>query len=416
MRTMHLFAGAGGGLLADLILGHKPICAVEWEPYACEVLRQRSADGWFPNLRVWEGDVRLFNPSKYAGKVDCLNAGFPCTDISVAGNQAGIGEDTRSGLYREVLRIADEVRPQFIFLENVAAIVTGADGGWLRTIVGDLAERGFDAVWCCLSAAEVGAKHKRNRWWLLARRRAIPSHTELQRSGWREQQSCGFEKEAGNVGYASSNGRKTRGNDNGKHDGAIPPANGQYTRSVAYTARQSGHGGRTHRENGESQTSELGSDGCAGNVPNTKSSHCGGLPERAQAEDSVAGDCGDILAYTDQPQLQRDGSTESGERSSYSSAWRPCCFCLYEFDHDQLGKYGCPNCEGEAEPGLGGMADDVANRMDANAWNETEAQVGRVTDEKENRAARLKTIGNGQCCLQASVAFSYLWECMEATA
>ena len=68
MDTMHLFAGIGGGLLADRILGHNPIVAVEWDKYACQVLRERAADGWFPNLRVWEGDVRLFDPSEYAGK------------------------------------------------------------------------------------------------------------------------------------------------------------------------------------------------------------------------------------------------------------------------------------------------------------------------------------------------------------
>ncbi|MBU6247108.1 MAG: DNA cytosine methyltransferase [Xanthomonadaceae bacterium] len=115
-NTMHLFAGAGGGLLADLILGHTPIVAVEWDAYACAVLRERAAGGWFPGLHVHEGDVRMFDPSKYAGRVDCIHAGFPCQDISVAGSGAGIHGD-RSGLYREVLRIADVVRPRFLFKE-----------------------------------------------------------------------------------------------------------------------------------------------------------------------------------------------------------------------------------------------------------------------------------------------------------
>lgn len=168
LRTMHLFAGAGGGILADLILGHRPIVAVEWDKYACDVLRARAADGWFDGMSVWEGDVRLFDPSEYKGRVDCIHAGFPCTDISQAGDQAGVGEDTRSGLYREVLRIADILQPRYLFLENVSAIVTGDDGSMLRTVSGDVATRGYDAVWRCLSAAEVGANHKRDRWWLLA--------------------------------------------------------------------------------------------------------------------------------------------------------------------------------------------------------------------------------------------------------
>lgn len=164
LRTMHLFAGHGGGLLADLILGHTPVVAVEWDGYACQVLRERAADGWFPGLRVWEGDVRLFDPSEYAGQVDCIHAGFPCTDVSTAGNQAGVGQETRSGLYREVLRIAGVVRPKRLFLENVANLVSNG----LGTVLGDLAALGYDCEWLCLRASDCGASHERDRWWLMA--------------------------------------------------------------------------------------------------------------------------------------------------------------------------------------------------------------------------------------------------------
>ena len=164
MRTMHLFAGIGGGLLADLILGHTPVVAVEWEPYACKVLRERAEEGWFPGLSVWEGDVRLFDPSEYTGIVDCIHAGFPCQDISVAGKQAGVSEGTRSGLYREVLRIAGVVRPRQLFLENVSAILSNG----LGTVLGDLAALGYDSRWLCIRASDVGANHHRDRWFLLA--------------------------------------------------------------------------------------------------------------------------------------------------------------------------------------------------------------------------------------------------------
>lgn len=161
---MHLFAGVGGGLLADLILGHTPVVAVEWDAYACQVLRERAADGWFPGLSVWEGDVRMFDPSEYAGKVDCIHAGFPCQDISVAGKQAGVSEGTRSGLYREVLRIAGVVRPKQLFLENVSAILSNG----LGTVLGDLASLGYDSRWMCIRASDVGANHHRDRWFALA--------------------------------------------------------------------------------------------------------------------------------------------------------------------------------------------------------------------------------------------------------
>lgn len=164
IKTMHLFAGAGGGLLCDLILGHTPIVAVEWDSYACKVLRERAKDGWWPHLHVWEGDVRMFDPSEYSGKVDCLHAGFPCTDISTAGKQEGLGVNTRSGLYREALRVAGILRPKLIYLENVAAIVSNG----LGTVLGDLAALGYDCKWLCLRASDCGAPHHRDRFWLLA--------------------------------------------------------------------------------------------------------------------------------------------------------------------------------------------------------------------------------------------------------
>ncbi len=193
MKTMHLFAGAGGGLLCDLILGHEPIVAVEWDTYCCRVLRERAADGWFPSLHVWEGDVRLFDPSEYAGRVEVVHAGFPCTDISRAGNQAGVGEGTRSGLYREVLRIADIVRPRYLFMENVAAILANE---FLGTVLGDLAARGYDARWTCVPASAAGAPHYRDRWWCLAERTDANGERELQPEG-REPEQRGW---AGDMG------------------------------------------------------------------------------------------------------------------------------------------------------------------------------------------------------------------------
>jgi DNA (cytosine-5)-methyltransferase 1 len=172
-KTMHLFAGHGGGLLADLILGHRPVVAVEWDSYACQVLRERAADGWFPGLRVWEGDVSLFDPSEYTESVDIIHAGFPCQDISVAGKQAGVSEGTRSGLYREVLRIAGVVRPKQLFLENVSAILSNG----LGTVLGDLAALGYDTRWLCIRASDIGAPHHRDRWFLLA------SHSNALRGG-----------------------------------------------------------------------------------------------------------------------------------------------------------------------------------------------------------------------------------------
>lgn len=123
MRTMHLFAGIGGGLLADVILGHSPILAVETNPYCCQVLRERVEDGWFAGMHVHEGDIREFDFSIWNGRVDQISAGFPCQDISAAGRGIGIAGE-RSGLVSEVWRAIDAIRPKFVFLENSPRINT----------------------------------------------------------------------------------------------------------------------------------------------------------------------------------------------------------------------------------------------------------------------------------------------------
>lgn len=164
MKTMHLFAGLGGGLYADLILGHTPIVAVEWDPYCCQVLRERAAEGWFPGLHVHEGDVRLFDPSPWKGRVDILHAGFPCPTFSVAGKRAGTG-DTRGQLYLEVIRHLRVLRPGRALLENVPGILSANGGAAFGAIQSDLAQIGYSCKWLCLSAADVGANHKRERWW-----------------------------------------------------------------------------------------------------------------------------------------------------------------------------------------------------------------------------------------------------------
>ncbi len=183
MRSLHLFAGAGGGLLADLILGHTPIGAVEIDPYCCDVLRQRRDDGWFPELAVHEIDIRDFDASEYAGRVDIVAGGFPCQDISAAGKGAGITGE-RSGLWREFARIIGDVRPRYVFVENSPMLTLRG----LDVVLADLAALGFDAVWEVVSAAEAGAPHLRERIWILANanrlRQLQPQGRECGQRGW----------------------------------------------------------------------------------------------------------------------------------------------------------------------------------------------------------------------------------------
>lgn len=162
MNELHLFAGAGGGILGSELLGIRTVCAVEIEPYPASVLLARQNDGLLPPFPVWD-DVRTFDGRPWRGLVDVVSGGFPCQDISSAGKGAGI-DGERSGLWREMHRIINEVRPRYAFLENSPLLV----GRGLARVLGDLAEIGYDAEWLVLGADDVGAPHVRKRIWILA--------------------------------------------------------------------------------------------------------------------------------------------------------------------------------------------------------------------------------------------------------
>lgn len=162
LNELALFAGAGGGILAGKLLGWRTVAAVEWEPYAASVLVARQNDGLLPPFPIWD-DVQTFDGHPFRGRIDVVSGGFPCQDISVAGKGAGI-DGERSGMWRHMARIVGEVRPRFVFVENSPAIVTRG----LGTVLSDLAALGYDCKWTVLGAADVGAPHQRDRFWLVA--------------------------------------------------------------------------------------------------------------------------------------------------------------------------------------------------------------------------------------------------------
>ena len=162
MNELHLFAGAGGGILGGMLLGHTCVCAVEIEPYCRKVLLQRQRDGMLPKFPIWD-DVRTFDGNPWRGKVDIICGGFPCQDISCAGKGAGI-DGERSGLWSEFARIISEVRPRYAFVENSPMLAVRG----LGRVLGDLSEIGYDARWCVMGADDVGAPHIRKRMWILA--------------------------------------------------------------------------------------------------------------------------------------------------------------------------------------------------------------------------------------------------------
>jgi len=156
VRIGSLFSGIGGLELGLERAGvGQTVWQCECDDYALAVL----AKHW-PHAQRFR-DVRAMDES--TPPVDVICGGFPCQDISYAGRGDGI-DGARSGLWREFARIIRTLRPRFVVVENVPALLARG----LGRVLGDLAECGFDAEWDCLSASAVGAHHCRDRLWIVA--------------------------------------------------------------------------------------------------------------------------------------------------------------------------------------------------------------------------------------------------------
>lgn len=193
LSGLDIFSGIGGitRALAEYV---RPIAYCEIDRYARGVLLSRMSDGRLPVAPIWD-DITTLQGSMLP-EIDIIYGGFPCQDISVAGNGKGL-EGERSGLFFEILRLVDEIRPPFIFLENVPAITTR---GGIR-VTEEITARGYDSRWRTLSAQEVGAPHKRNRWWLLA-------HTSG--SGRQQEPGSAYENEGQNEGRAEKHNNESQ--------------------------------------------------------------------------------------------------------------------------------------------------------------------------------------------------------------
>lgn len=151
----------------------KTVAFCEIEPYCRAVLRKH-----WPEVPCYD-DVRTLTAERLRAdgiEADVICGGFPCQDISLAGKGAGI-DGAQSGLWAEFARLIGDLRPRYAIVENVSALLNRG----LGRVLGDLAAIGYDAEWHCISAAAVGAPHRRDRIWIVA----YPEREQLrQQPGW----------------------------------------------------------------------------------------------------------------------------------------------------------------------------------------------------------------------------------------
>lgn len=165
LRVLDLFSGVGAYSLGlERTGGFETVAFCEIEAYPRKILRKH-----WPHVPIYENVEQLTGDRLRADGIvpDWIVAGWPCQDISSAGTGRGL-DGERSGLWEHIARLAGEIRPAGLLLENSSNLLVINGGRDFGRVLGDLAALGYDAEWHCLSAAAFDAPHIRDRLWIVA--------------------------------------------------------------------------------------------------------------------------------------------------------------------------------------------------------------------------------------------------------
>lgn len=155
MTVVSLFSGGGGLDLGFEAAGFKVDVCVDNDPVACETLKFNR-----PSWNVECADIREFDARPYKG-ADVVVGGPPCQGFSTAGK--GDPTDPRNFLWREYMRVVQEVKPRAIVLENVSALTHRRNGDHLSGIMNALASEGYEFAYQVLNSADYGTPQNRKR-------------------------------------------------------------------------------------------------------------------------------------------------------------------------------------------------------------------------------------------------------------
>lgn len=399
LRTIGLCAGVGmldEGLHSAfdyLGIQSRAVGYVERDAYAAACLLARMEEQSLEPAPVWAGNLEDVRWESWHGSVDFIVAGFPCQPWSAAGQQKGT--DDARWIWPA---IADAVRRSGswgVALENVRGLVSG---GGLDPVLGELADMGFVAQWGIVSAASVGASHRRERIFILAVREGR-GLGELRESsggdGFSERGDKAMADTTSN-GHTIGGGQRNLCEAHGRPDGGVFPEH-----SGASGAMANASGGQFQEPwrgaQGRNGAGSAGEDmahsaicsegGCSGAIE----SNAPGVTARY----------GDEVADTRQP--RREGR-ELGELSSARGGdegrtTSELCHALLFAPGPADPRWGSilarnPGLAPSIEPGFCVLVDGLAVTLD------------------ESRADQLRCAGNGVVALEAAAAFVELAERM----
>lgn len=166
IKEFHLFAGIGGGIYGGILLDHRCTGGVEIDKFCQSVLRRRQSDGWMEDFPIYD-DVTTIDGSEFKGEFDVLCGGFPCQAFSHAAHGKNIAE---KNLWDYMFKFAKDSDAPVVFGENVTEKA-------LSHAKKDLESIGYKVHMCRVSCGDIGADHRRDRFWLLA----VKDHNTLQK-------------------------------------------------------------------------------------------------------------------------------------------------------------------------------------------------------------------------------------------
>ncbi len=383
----------GGGLdlgFERAVRNARCVAAVEIESYARAVLAARMEEDSMVAAPLYS-DIASFSGRPFHRLVDAVIGGTPCTDLSVAGRQAGL-DGPKSKLFFEMCRIVAECQPGWFLWENV-----GGAKKVLPRVFKEFENLGYFGKCVSIRASDVGAPHQRARFFVLGRRMADAAAAGLQGSSGRGLQQ--LESPACDGAMADANGAVIR-NESGRSSGAHWSSQTESSDSgscVADPARD-GRDERWSESDAERQTCADESGPELANGDGGRLAPVGPAHDDYERDASGHVDDGRGAEVADASDAGLQGSERSGASCEGARAPRPVAErgrSLWPPGPD--GDWsGVPARFFPAQRFVRGVDDGMAGKLDQSIW-----------------ADRLRMLGNGVCIAQAEEAIRFLYENFE---
>lgn len=135
MRSVELFAGAGGLGLGMSLAGFQSAAVIEWDRWACDTIRENRTRG-FPLVADWplySGDVRDFDFEGLSERVDVVAGGPPCQPFSICGKHRGHRDDR--DMFPATVDVVRRLRPRAFIVENVRGLTRAAFANYFQYIL-----------------------------------------------------------------------------------------------------------------------------------------------------------------------------------------------------------------------------------------------------------------------------------------